>query len=578
MTLAQVCLLLLVLAIVLATLRYFIAVKKNTLAAKPKLWRVLCLLTLQIASALLLYFCLFPPPVLTRSERLVILTANADTKSIPASERLLALPEATARKDVEPVPDLATALRRYPGVTDLHIIGTGLGPRDIDAAKDKSISFSPSTLPAGITEVWYSEHTTPGSRWEIRGRIHSIPEGQIELLSPGNSVVASSNIDTSGGFIFSDTIRSAGLLLYRLRLVDPDKNIIDVLDIPLHSTQSPALRVLSLSGGPNAETKYLHRWAMDAGIKLDSQISLGAGMQLASSAIQIHAATLNDIDVLVIDERAWSAMNSGSKQAVINALRNGLGVLLRITGPLTANHRSELRRLGFNVNDVDIVQGVRLHKTGDGKTALALSKRPLQVNSRDAVNLFQDENNQTLALWRAEGRGRIGLWWLSDSYRLVLNDQASTHGQLWQKAFATLARARNAVKPSRQALHSRVHERSVFCDLAEKSYVKTPSGTIDYLIAENHCGSFWPNSAGWHALVSGDTETPFYVRRQDEALALKAAAMQEATRTLTTNNIPTKNSNTIAASGSHWPWFLAWLLISALLWALERSRIGLRQS
>jgi hypothetical protein len=184
MTLAQVCIVLLVFAILMATLRYLYSLKKNTLASPPRLWRVLSLLMLQAASAALLYFCLFPPPTFTRAERLVILTANADTKNILASERVLALSEAPAHQNAERVPDLATALRRYPGVTDLHIVGAGLGSRDIDAVKNFSFTFSPSSLPLGITELWFSETVTLGTRWEVRGRVSTIEKGKLNCSTP----------------------------------------------------------------------------------------------------------------------------------------------------------------------------------------------------------------------------------------------------------------------------------------------------------------------------------------------------------------------------------------------------------
>jgi hypothetical protein len=578
MTLAQVCIVLLVVAILMATLRYLHSLRKNTLASPPKLWRVLSLLLLQAISAVLLYFCLFPPPTFTRAEHLVILTANADTKNIRASEHVLALPEAPAHESAERAPDLATALRRYPSVTSLHIIGDGLSPRDIDAAKNIASDFSPSSLPLGISEVWFSENVTLGARWEVRGRVNTTEQGKIELLNPGNAVVASADISEAGDFIFDDTIRSTGLLLYHLRVVNSDKKIIELLDVPIHSMQSPALRVLSLSGGPNAETKYLHRWAVDAGVKLDSQISLGAGLQIATSAKPINAGTLNDTDLLLLDERAWNAMNPAGKQAVINALRNGMGVLVRITGPLSANTRSELRTLGFAINDNTIEQGVRLKSVVGDKDSVSLSIRPLQVNSEDAVSLLHDSSHKPVALWRAEGRGRIGLWWLSDSYRLVLNDQASTHGQIWQEAITTLARARDAVKPSRQTVHPRIHERVVFCDVAEKAYVKTPLETLHALIAENNCAGYWPNNADWHTLISGNLEIPFYIREHDKGLALKASTMQEATKNLSSAKTSLKNTTDMPIPGSHWPWFFIWLLITTGLWLLERSKLGLHNS
>ena len=39
------------------------------------------------------------------------------------------------------------------------------------------------------------------------------------------------------------------------------------------------------------------------------------------------------------------------------------------------------------------------------------------------------------------GRGRIALWTLTDSYRLVLAGRDDLYGELWSDAIATLARA-----------------------------------------------------------------------------------------------------------------------------------------
>ena len=584
MTINQVCVLLLALAVLFGATRYLVSVRRTVASQGPKFWRISSILALQLISAALLYFTLFAPPTFTSAESLVILTGNADSSGQTASGRVLALPEAAKNTNAERIPDLATGLRRYPGVQHLRIIGMGLSDRDQDAARGLSIEFEPTPLPQGLVELTLPDKVSSGALWSVQGRVDQIKNARVELLDPGNAVVASTLVDNGGSFVLLDTARAAGIAMYQLRILDGQKKILETVNLPLLVMQDSPLKVLSLSGGPNPELKYLRRWAVDAGVELQSQINLSVGVQLNNDAITISPASLREMDLLILDERAWSSMTRGNKQTVIDALRNGMGLLLRITGPLTVNDRSELRALGFTVSDANIVQGVRLKSEGDKKNRLTLTRRPLRVNSTDAVTLLEDDANNPLALWRAEGRGRIGLLWLTDSYKLALADEASRHGQLWRDAVSTLARTHNAPLPYLRDTSARINERIVLCNISSKTYVQEPDAEISYLItdtdnaANKNCSAFWPRKSGWHLAVSESHELPFYVRDSNEASGLKASAIREATLLLTAKQAPEKNTSRIPVPGSPWPWFSVWLLMTAALWLLERSKLGLKNS
>ncbi len=581
MTLEQICIGLLIFAVLLGSTRYLFSLRQIQTDRRARLWRVLAILSLQIASAAVLYFVLFPPPTFTSAERLVILTANADSVDHQINGRVLALPEAGTSADAEAVPDLATALRRYPGVNHVQIIGVGLTARDQDAARGVSIAFEPAPLPKALVELSLPDKVSSGAHWSVQGRVNQIKNARIELLDPGNAVVVSTQIDVEGNFVVADTARTAGLAIYQLRILDEQKAVVETVKLPLNIVLEKAVKVLSLSGGPNPELKYLRRWAVDAGVELQSQINLSPGVQMNNAAISINSSSLREVDLLMLDERAWNTMSRGSKQTVLDALRNGMGVLLRITGPLNANDRAELRSLGFAVNDASIVQGVHLNGSADKKNSFALSRRPLRVGSVDAVTLLQDDAKNPLASWRAEGRGRIGLIWLTDSYKLVLNGEASRHGQIWRDAISTLARTRVETTVTLREHDARIYERTVLCNLAAKAFVQAADSEITYLIPETsgtnkNCAAFWPRVSGWHMAVSNQTEFPFYVRDANETSGLKANAMREATMLLTARQTSEKNTSRIPVPGSPWPWFSVWLFLSAVLWLLERSKIGTR--
>lgn len=581
MTMNQVCLLLLALAVVFGSIRLLLSFWRSEKTLRPKIWRVIAILSLQLVSAVLLYFTLFPPPTYTSAERLVILTANAGDYDKNIQGRVLALPEAKTSAEIEAAPDLATALRRYPGVNHVQIIGAGLGPRDQDAARGVSIEFTPAALPKALVELSLPQNVSSGARWSVRGRVNQVSYARIELVDPGNVVVASTLVDKDGSFVLSDTARTAGLAMYQLRIQDEQKNPVETIRLPMNIVQNKPLKVLSLSGGPNPELKYLRRWAIDAGVELQSQINLSPGVQMSNAAISITPASLREVDVLLLDERAWSTMSRGSKQNVFEALRTGMGVLIRITGPLNSSDKSELRSLGFSISDATIVQGVKLNLDGDRKTQPTLNRRPIRVNSTDAVSLLQDDANNPLALWRAEGRGRIGLIWLTDSYQLVLSGKADAHGQIWRDAISRLARTRNENTMHLRDPLVRVNQRTVLCNISEKTYVQESDAGVTYLLPEadgrnKNCAAFWPRIAGWHLAVSENTELPFYVRDADEAPGLHANAIREATLLLTARQADVKNTSRIPVPGSPWPWFLVWLLITSVLWLLERSKIGTR--
>lgn len=577
----QICMMILAFAVLLASGRYLLSIRRTEISRRPSPWRVIAILSLQVLSAALLYLSLFPPSTLTSAGRLVILTANADIANTKVSGRLLALPEAPTFANTEPVPDLATALRRYPGVNHLQILGSGLGPRDLDAARGLSIDFTPAPLPKALVQLSLPNEVSSGASWSLRGRVNQIKKARLELLDPGNTVVASTDADAEGNFTLGDTARSPGLAIYQLRILDEQKKILESIKLPLRVEQAPTLKILSLSGGPNPELKYLRRWALDAGVELQSQITLSAGVQMNNSTIAINAQSLRDVDLLMLDERAWTTMNRNGKQAVIDALRSGMGVLLRISGPLSALDRNELRALGFTVADANIVQGIHLADGGDRKNQPTLTRRPLKVGSPDGVTLLHDDAGNPLAIWRAEGRGRIGLFWLTDTYKLVLDDQSSRHGQIWRDAVSTLARVRSGSSPFLRDQNPRVNERSVLCHIFGKAFVREPDKKAAYLLPETggankNCAAFWPRTSGWHVVVTDSQELPFYVRDSDEAPGLKANDMREATLLLMSKPAAEKNSARIPVPGSPWLWFYAWLFFTALLWWLERSKWGTR--
>ena len=171
------------------------------------------------------------------------------------------------------------------------------------------------------------------------------------------------------------------------------------------------------------------------------------------------------------------------------------------------------------------------------------------------------------------------MWWFGDTYRLALAGYAADYGRLWSEAFAALARSRPARSPVRLTADPRPQQRAVFCQLEGAADVAGPDGVrIELLavpaLAGSRCAAFWPTRAGWHVLESSASPLSFHVRPAGTANGIAAYQLREQTLRLVTAPGAGSLSSRTPVPGPRWPWFLAWLIASGLVWWLERRERG----
>lgn len=566
---------------------------------RARAWRFALLLFAQPVCAALLYFALQPPTSPGEAGTLTVLTQGARTGTGQGGDAIVALPEAGEVAGVERVPDLATALRRHSGMQRVRIVGTGLEPRDRDAVRGLAVAVDPAPSLRGVTELDAPSRVAAGDTFTVRGRLSpadAVRGATAELLDPAGTRVAIAPVESRDLFALDATARIPGTATFTLRVRDADKRVIDTLALPMQVQAQAMPRVLLLAGAPNPEVKYLRRWARDAGIPLQARMPVGGGVQLGDVPIALDKDALGRFDIVVLDERALASLGAGQRAALDGAVRNGLGVLVRVTATLSEGDRQRLRAWGFATNDgrdatdVELAQarhddeslraligpGSRdqARRVADAVPELpALTRRTLTIAATDGVPLLRDANDKPLALWRAEGRGRVAVWPLTDTYRLVLAGRDDRYALLWSEAFSTLARAQ---RPPTIVIEgeARVGERLALCGVGKAASVLDPTGNATPLVmdpAARNCAAYWPKSAGWHRVGA----QAFYVRARDDARALHANAVLEATQRLVAD-APAINAAAEAPPipGARWPWWLAWLIASAASWWFERSRFG----
>jgi hypothetical protein len=558
-------------------------------ADRPRPWRLAALAVLQPAAAALLYATLLPPRGPVGARTLVVATAGAGpVVAIGPGERLVALPEAGRVLGARGVPDLGTAIRQE-GTDRLRIVGTGLERRDREAAIGASLRFDPPPAARGLVALTLPATVLQGAVFPVVARAPGVT-GIAELLDPAGRVVDARSIGPDGGIALSGTARGAGAALFAIRLRDGGK-VVERADVPVVVGAQPTARVLILAGAPGPEVKFLRRWAIDAGLSPQVRAEVGGGVALGDP-VSLSAGTLAATDVLILDDRRWADLGPGGRGAVAAAVRGGMGLVVRITGPLPRGWQAA----GLAVAAGSVTAPVVLPPSAPSEDSLAarrgvgtrdrpiaaagardavpvLTRQTAVIGGARAVPLLRDARGAVFAGWQASGRGRVAAISLHDSFALVTSGHGDRFAELWSGLVSAVARPRAGTLASIDPL-PRAGERMVICGAGD-ARVMAPTGSTTELImdpAAPGCAGYWPAAAGWHRLT-GPAARPFFVHAAASLSGVRATERAEATRRLVGER-NARGASTPGERGSPWPWFAGWLLTVGLLWWLERARIG----
>ncbi|WP_425599770.1 carboxypeptidase regulatory-like domain-containing protein [Xanthomonas arboricola] len=568
--------------LLLVMLSWFRLLRAHARQPRARLW---LLLAAQPLLAGLLYPVLLPPPRAGSTSELHVATAGTQADQVrPTAAPWVALPEAPALPGVARVPDLATALRRAPGTTALVVHGSGLPARDRDGLRIP-VRLALAPVPTGLVAVSTPPPAAPGERIAISARVQDLPGARVELLDPAGQVADTAATDAAGQVQLRGQARAPGQVLFALRLRDgagAERGRVPVLIAAV-----PSARVLLLAGAPQPELKYLRRWANDAGMQVRSQIAVGPGVQLGEGAA-LDAASLDVLDLLVIDQRRLVALGNAQRQGVRAAIGRGLGVLVRTDGPLDAAARAALGELGLAVTGGSTGAAVAAPRSlaspgaidaaaapADAAPLPPLQRRTLQPQQADAVIAARADDGSALGWWRPQGRGRIGIGLIEHSFALVLAGRSDLHAALWAQLVSAVARAGGNAPAAVQTGWSQ--QRMTLCGVAADADVVGPTGTpqallIDPASGTRACAAYWPAAAGWHRLQTGTEQRWLYVRAPGDAPALHTQQTRDATVAMATVDAPASVGAPTAQPGARWPWLLAWLTLAAALWWLERRR------
>lgn len=460
------------------------------------------------------------------------------------------------------VPDLGWVLRRHPRLEELIVVGQGLEAWQFSGYRGLVIRVPSTPLASDSSVRWsaidWSRRIELGSALVVRGQVRMKgasgrdPTVGIELVDPAGEVRAVP-ADAEGFFRVAMRPAVPGRHLYTLRAgVSGAPSLEEIVDVVVEPPRPPD--VVWLEASPGFESRHVEAWLGDlgGGLALRSEMAPGIARVVerglaAPAAGRLAAASLADLDLLVVDVRTLGVLSPRERRAIEAAVRDGLGVLVRVeeevehlpgNTPWLAGIEIETEPAGGgeapSPAEAELWQvHLTLPDTAeDSPPPLDLPRRDLTVAGAAECRL-EDRAGRCLAAGRRLGRGSVTVTLVERTYRWRLAGDEAAHRIYWSLLLGQTARPRRAV-PSIEVPAGPLsvdHPLEVVLWSAAAEPTLGSNGAMDAEDAEAEplqvalrqnpglpqrwTGTVWPRREGWQCLSGGDEGTPpacFYAR------------------------------------------------------------------
>jgi len=573
-----------------------------------------------IAFAVLLVLLLEPQHRHLAEESVVLLTEGTEaTPGIPPPlSRLYLAPGAAASMERRRIPanaswllDIGQLNLREPALSSIDMRGFGLDQDQWQHfASDVRIDFNPPPV-YGFTEMQWQRSLLSGQTLRISGRYQQVNHDaviQLRLLDPAANTVSETRITNGENFSLAVRTRARGNLEYSLQAWVANALQSEQV-VPVEVGSNQALNIMIEQSAPSFETRQLknHFAAYGHRIRINTAISKGKAISQTvnlpdRAETVLSPQTLATQDVLIMDGRTLSRLEPIQKQWLIDAVENGLGLLVLADSVLLEE---------FHLLETDLLKGFDLSADADTESMLvprlltgqaqdwqrSLRVQPMKLAAGDADVLIDDGNGHGLVVRRSRGIGYIAVSLLSHSESWLTSGARTHWSDLWAALIASVARQPGGsflLPPAHSDFH-RVGQKTALCALVDNEGLRVSISALESeaqqasfeldLAADSHgsarqCIYFWPQSSGWHQvdLLSGSNgsvldQSAVYVFQAGQWRAQQRKKRVDASRVRAVFK-PIKKTESPAKWASDpvdvfWLWLI--LVLSATLLWLERK-------
>jgi len=528
-----------------------------------------------------------------RNTQLNVITDGFDADSLNAiSHQKYFVDETLAsqlKREARFIPDLAYHLALHPEIKKLSVFGYGLADEELKKLGNIPIEFHPAKKPSGIIACHWKDQLKEGETLIVQGQYRNTSLKIVDLKLIGfGKTLDSAKISANAMFQFSlqHQLRQKGQALLKLVALQ-GKDTLNQEDIPVQTLAKNALKVVVLGSSPSFEYNFLKRWLYENqyALALRNRISKDKYniefLNRNSTEInRLNIQSLQKEDVLLIDQQEFENITAPEKQAIKQAVAQGLGLVILVQESISTE--PWIKSLNLIASKKQEKINPLLLNQQQIKLAVLPEQVPLLIGSASDQQALVSDGPLAVAIQKLYGKGKMVASTLPNTYQWNLMGHQQNYSLYWSTLFE--AASRSAVPKYSLQIKSDVPKtmnRINFSLATPTSAIpaihngqQTLSSKQNMLFDNRWQFQYWPTNSGWKSLTIDGQQQHFFVFGKEKWQALNANQRLEyntayALSHPSSNHLP-ETTLVIKKTISKWWFFIAFAFASGFLWLESR--------
>lgn len=487
------------------------------------------------------------------------------------------------------IPDLAYHLAAHPEIKKIAVYGHGLTDEELKKINALPLEFHPTAKPNGVTACHWKDELKEGETLVVQGQYHNASsKTSILKLTGFGKTLDSTNIsaNTTVKFSLKHQIKQKGQAVLQLVALQ-DKDTLSQELVPVQTLGKKPLKIVVLGSSPGFEYNFLKRWLYE------NQYALALRNRISKDKYSLEFLNRSNIDLnrlstqllqkedlLLLDQQEFENITGPEKQAIKQAVAQGLGLVILAQEPNTTEPWIK------NLNLTASKKQEKINPLLLTAQQVKLSTLPEQVpflmgNNVDQQPLVTD-GQLAVAVQKLYGKGKVVASSLPNSYQWSLMGHQHDYALYWTTLIEASARTAEPTYLLQTARYIPMEMNKLNFSLA------TPGSTIPVIkndqqilsskqnmLFSNHWQlQYWPLTPGWHTLNIDDQKHNFFVFGKENWHALIANQRMDYNRAYvlshsSANNL-TEATVILHKTISRWWFFIAFVFATGFLWFESR--------
>lgn len=487
------------------------------------------------------------------------------------------------------IPDLAYHLATHPEINNIAVYGNGLTDGQLKQIKNIPLEFHPAEKPSGVIACHWKDELKEGETLLVQGqyRHHGSKAVNLKLIGFGKTLDSTQIIGNSTAkFSLQHQIKQKGRAALQLVALQ-GKDTLSREPIPVQTLAKTSLKIVVLGSSPGFEYNFLKKWLYE------NQYALALRNRISKDKYSIEFLNRSNIDinrlstqllqkedVLLLDQQEFESISASEKQAIKQAVAQGLGLIILEQEPNT----TEPWLKGLNLTAIKKQEKINqlLLTSSPIKLAALPEQVPFSIGNHPDQQPLVLDGPSAIAVQRLYGKGKIVATTLSNSYQWRLTGNQQHYALYWSSLLE--AAARNTAPNYLLQTESNIPRTMIKLNFS----LSTPSSAVPTIINQQQSLSsqqnmlfsnrwqfqYWPLQSGWHQVAIDGQKQHFFVFGKEnwQALSADQRIKQNIAYALSHPSPKVLPQTTIILKKtiSKWWFFVAFVLATGFLWFESR--------